>query len=82
MNEQRTDSFIRKPEVVKIETLTKYALQNLQKLSAKDIKKYLDLDSVALKTGISKNEWVQILTSVSKYIVKHQTFSLKILKIN
>lgn len=70
----RIDSFIRKPELTKIETLKQYAAQELQKLPKKDIQKYLGLDTSEItriqnsELLISKNEWVRILSHVLKHI--------------
>ncbi len=75
---QRIDSFTRRPELVKIKNLKKYAFQNLQRLPVKDIEKYLGLDATTLrkikdsKIKISENEWVQILANVLKYITNHK----------
>jgi len=77
-DEQRTDSFIRKPEHAKIENLKKHAFQSLQKLSIKNIQKYLGLNLEKVKevqkseSLISEKEWVKILDNVSKYIVEHK----------
>jgi len=77
-DEQRTDSFIRKPEHAKIENLKKHAFQSLQKLPVKNIQKYLGLNSEKVKevqkseSLISEKEWVKILANVSKYIVEHK----------
>ncbi len=77
-DEQRTDSFIRKPEHAKIENLKKHAFQSLQKLPVKNIQKYLGLNFEKVKevqkseSLISEKEWVKILANVSKYIVEHK----------
>jgi coenzyme F420-0:L-glutamate ligase len=77
-DEQRTDSFIQKPEHAKIENLKKHAFQSLQKLPVKNIKKYLGLNLEKAKEIqkskplISEKEWVKILANVSKYIVEHK----------
>lgn len=70
----RIDSFIRKPELTKIETLKQYVAQELQKLPKKDIQKYLGLDISEItriqhsELLISENEWIEILFHISKYI--------------
>jgi len=70
----RIDSFIRKPELTKIETLKQYAAQELQKLLKGDIQKYLGLDISEItriqnsKSLISEDKWVRILSHVSNYI--------------
>jgi len=73
----RTDYFIRKPDRLKITSLKTYASQNLQKLSAGDILKYLGFNFEEIKfTGkdpnlISKEEWVKILANLLDYIITH-----------
>ena len=70
----RIDSFIRKPKLTKIKTLKQYAIQELQKLPKREIRKYLGLDISEItriqnsELLISENEWVGILSHVSKYI--------------
>lgn len=70
----RIDSFIRKPELTKIETLKQYAVQELRKLPKRDIQKYLGLgtsDMTRIRNSgplISENEWLRILSHVLKYI--------------
>lgn len=70
----RIDSFIRKPELTKIETLKQYAVQELRKLPKRDIQKYLGLDISEItrvrNSGplISEEEWVRILSHISNYI--------------
>ena len=77
-DEQRTDSFIRKPEYAKIEYLKKHVFQSLQKLSTKNVQKYLGLNLEKIKeiqkseSLISEKEWVKILANVSRYIVEHK----------
>lgn len=70
----RTDSFIRRPEPIKIETLKRYAAKELQKLTQKDVQKYLGLDISEMTrmqnsdSLISEDRWVRILSHVSNYI--------------
>ena len=70
----RIDSFIRKPELTKIETLKQYATQGLQKLPKRDTQKYLGLDISEVtriqnsELLISENEWARILSHVSNCI--------------
>lgn len=77
-NQQIIDSFTRKPETIKIKTFEEYISQSLKKLSGHDTEKYLGLGVGRLekiknsKIKISKNEWVQILTNVLRYIVEHK----------
>lgn len=70
----RIDSFIRKPELIKIETLKHYATQELQKLSKRNIQNYLGLnilETTRIQNSellVTENEWVRILSHVLKYI--------------
>jgi len=76
-SKQRIDSFIRKPNQVKVASFKKHALRSLQQLPSGNIHKYLDLNIgkiesvLGARTLISEDEWIKILTSLSNYIVKH-----------
>ena len=75
-SKQRIDSFIRKPDQSNITSLKKHALQKLQQLPYRSIRKYLGLslekiESIRkVESLISEDEWAKILVNLSDYIIK------------